>query len=430
MTAVATRNSTRGTPSTTIWAIHALGLYLVGKMFYVFGGGTLQPADALLGILAIFMTPPAMFQRIWREHKIFIFFIIWVVIVNVGWALARGRAGFLISASYYVFNLLIVACAYATRNRSPKIFDKYIANWILLSIGIQFLLLFAHSGAARSFGTFSNPNQLSYWTVCVMSILLLVRGNRARVIDIPFQFMALWCQISSASRAGLAASVMLIVIWGFFALETPMKKLAGLMGMALLAIVAVATPLASNYIAKSEQLAVVQERLDKGDEGSQLEIRNYNRIAEYYEYTVLGAGEGDLDRFRQSYGANLEIHSSIGTVFFSYGVIGLTLFILFLGNLAFRAKLAMGIYLIPALVYGLTHQGLRFSFFWLLIGCLMNVAARQLQASAPATPVPVPEGRLGKRIPIEERGSDFLRRIAATRIHSRHDQASLGNNPP
>jgi len=209
-----------------------------------------------------------------------------------------------------------------------------------------------------------------------------------------------------------------------------MKKLAGLMGMALLAIVAVATPLASNYIAKSEQLAVVQERLDKGDEGSQLEIRNYNRIAEYYEYTVLGAGEGDLDRFRQSYGANLEIHSSIGTVFFSYGVIGLTLFILFLGNLAFRAKLAMGIYLIPALVYGLTHQGLRFSFFWLLIGCLMNVAARQLQASAPATPVPVPEGRLGKRIPIEERGSDFLRRIAATRIHSRHDQASLGNNPP
>ena len=404
------------TSAPALWAIHALGFYMVGKMFYAFGGGSVQPADVLLGTLAIFMTPPSALRRMWAENKLFFFFVAWVISINIFWSAYLTQTSFLTSASYYVFNFLVVSCAFATRSRDPDLFDKYIANWILLSIAIQFAVIIAKGGSSRGIGTFNNPNQLSYWSVCALSILLVVRRNQAKSIDLPFQLMALWCQISSASRAGFGAGVMLFLIWAFFALETPLKKLFGILGLCSTFIVLFATPLAEKYITKSEQFSIAEQRVQKESDESELEVRNYNRIFEYYEYTVFGAGEGELKRFRQQAGVDidLEIHSSIGTVYFSYGVIGFALFISFLGSLAYRLGIRRAVYLVPVFVYGMTHQGLRFSFFWLLIGSLMSAASRQ-QGSAGPREVPRKPHLPYKPVSIKPRGAEFLSAIAEGR---------------
>ena len=58
------------------------------------------------------------------------------------------------------------------------------------------------------------------------------------------------------------------------------------------------------------------------------ESRGYNRIYEYPEQILLGAGE--RGRWRFGPGHEHELHSSFGTVLFSYGIVGFVLFSTFL----------------------------------------------------------------------------------------------------
>lgn len=73
------------------------------------------------------------------------------------------------------------------------------------------------------------------------------------------------------------------------------------------------------------------------------------------------------------------MHSTVGTVLFSYGVIGTFLFGIVLWRIYRRSGFANFLYLAPAFAYGLTHQGLRFSLLWVLFAALA-VTGRQRQA--------------------------------------------------
>mgnify|MGYP006962360311 FL=1 len=58
------------------------------------------------------------------------------------------------------------------------------------------------------------------------------------------------------------------------------------------------------------------------------------------------------------------MHSSWGTIFFGYGIVGMFIFLLFLINV-FKYKKNF-FYFIPVFFYGLTHQGLRSTYLWLI----------------------------------------------------------------
>jgi hypothetical protein len=88
----------------------------------------------------------------------------------------------------------------------------------------------------------------------------------------------------------------------------------------------------------------------------------------------MGAGEGGvIERWPQDLYAGNEIHSTIGTLVFSYGIVGTALFIASFWQLYRLVGLQLMLYLVPALIYGLTHQGLRFSLFWVLLGIVAIV---------------------------------------------------------
>jgi hypothetical protein len=92
-------------------------------------------------------------------------------------------------------------------------------------------------------------------------------------------------------------------------------------------------------------------------------MRGYDRIVNHPEFWFFGAGEGSFQRFESVLGG--EIHSSWGTIFFSYGLIGTLLFLLFFLNV-FKYKKNF-FYFMPIFFYGLTHQGLRSTQFWILL---------------------------------------------------------------
>lgn len=404
-------------------AIYFLGLYLVGKMFYIFSGGTSQPADVALALVALLISPPGAFFRAAREQMALALLIVWIIIVNASWFVFTQKADFLISATYYMFNFLIVTAVFGARERNPELFDRVITRFLLISIAIQFaVVIFSEAVSGREWGTFKNPNQLAYWGVCALSILLIIRRNKTRLTDLPFLLMAMWCQVGSASRAGLMATMALLLIWGWFALGTPLRRLSGALMLALLLVAAALSPMATRYMENSERVSTAEMRLAKQSQQSELEVRNYTRISNFYQYTVFGAGEGYLGRFRKNASEQLlEIHSSFGTILFSYGLIGLALFVIFITRLAFSLPLSLSVYIIPSMIYGVTHQGLRFTFFWILLGLLMNIASLRrrsvIDESRPLTAGSV-EGKTPKtpyHHSWEQRGRDFLLDAAAGR---------------
>ena len=110
--------------------------------------------------------------------------------------------------------------------------------------------------------------------------------------------------------------------------------------------------------------------------------RGYDRISNHPGYLWFGAGEGVTDRFVSQLEG--EMHSSVGTVLFSYGVPGLMLFIWLIVVAARRNGLRGLLYILPALAYGLTHNGLRQIEFWIILAAIATLPASTSHGSQAA----------------------------------------------
>src|SRR5205823_5827535 len=81
---------------------------------------------------------------------------------------------------------------------------------------------------------------------------------------------------------------------------------------------------------------------------------------------------GAYERFRSElYGS--ELHSTYGTLIFCYGIPGAGLFTLGLLMIG-RSDPRVAVFVLPALVHGVGHHGLRFAFFWATLAFLCACA--------------------------------------------------------
>jgi hypothetical protein len=121
----------------------------------------------------------------------------------------------------------------------------------------------------------------------------------------------------------------------------------------------------------ADAIEASQDRvLNRGahSDASFFQERGYDRIWRNQQYLVLGAGEGGLSRFDDTaYVKGMEIHSSAGTILFSYGIAGALLFLVFMWRLIRGARARLVITLLPPLLYTGAHQGLRFTMLWVVL---------------------------------------------------------------
>ncbi len=378
-------------------------------MFYFFNEGLAQPADIMLAGLSLFIASPTLVMSFLKEHKSLLLLLIWIAVVNFTWALLTNKLNMAIPITYYLFNVIVVITTYAVRIKNPALFDRYLIIAMRIAIVVQLVAVLLDANF-RPLGTFQNPNQLADWGVVVLSVYLVIRRNESFWSDLPFLLIVTYCVIASLSRAGAAAAIVMLMAWFWMILKTPFRRIVGVFFGILLVIGALQT----NYVTKFLRQSATAEDFElraAGDDTSLAEERNYDRITEFYEYTILGAGEGFYARFEPATVTAIEIHSSFGTMLFSYGIVGLFLFCTFLYQVMRALPISLGMYLLPSLVYGVTHQGLRFSFFWVLVG-VMIALGEQLQyrkaatTSARSQVVPV---RIGTRT---ARGPEQLRAMA------------------
>jgi len=109
------------------------------------------------------------------------------------------------------------------------------------------------------------------------------------------------------------------------------------------------------------------------DSDDNLTGRGYGRIALYPEFILFGAAEGigpEKDpRYDDPYMGG-EIHSTFGTLLFSYGFIGLAAFVALLIFVTDFGSLVSIASVSAISLYSLTHHGLRFTNVWVFLGVL------------------------------------------------------------
>ncbi len=360
-----------------LWLAH-----IILAPIYVFDAGLPQPADFLVGVLLLLllafrgMEIPAAAKSILAAMLAFTFY---VAVVDVAWWVNLRNTQFLIAPLYYVFNLLACLVFLAQYRWFGKSFLKWTVIAIFCSVLFQFMvgmqLWGFHVGRGiRVALFFRNPNQTAYYAVLCGSMVLICSRLKciprfAGALLLPFYAMLCYIVATSESRAGLAAVGMLIVL----------QCLRGIRGILL----GMALVLAVTHLNVGGELRHrIMERIERKKKSFQEELtyRGYARIWRHPEYIPFGAGEGAYHRFETLRGH--ELHSTFGNVLMSYGIVGSLLLASVFWTLGRRVGWFNLLYLVPVWLFGLTHNGIRHTEFWLLPLLLLCAEGTERQSDS------------------------------------------------
>ncbi len=348
--------------------------------FYVFDSGVPQPADWI----AVTLLP--ILLRTWngrlpgpllRPLKALAMFMLYVLVVNVVWSLAiltfsiNAKEGFLMAPTYYIFNGLMFFTFLLMFQRYGEFLLWLTTRLVLASALLQVVMSTIAVGShGRSSVMFNNPNQLGYYALLSACIILL--GARRFQISTWLVIGGLaacsYLALISASKAALISICALGVVLLISKLRT----------ILLASIVFAVLVFTNNPFSQAFDRA--QHRIENDETYGFFEERGYDRIVAFPEYWVLGAGEGNYNRFKEiSMIGSHELHSSMATLFFCYGIAGVVLFAMYMWGTMAGAGLRAWVIVGAGFAYGMTHQGLRFRLLWLLLAmvcCLRELETR------------------------------------------------------
>jgi len=290
---------------------------------------------------------------------------------------------------YMLFNLIVFM--------TIKMWAATVDNQKLLAYGLLASAAVAASGVfvlgyglsvdvegGRAVGTFNNPNQLGYFAVCLYSCAVLlfygdVLSLRAFLALLLVSAFLVMVSLSKAATVGLGASLV-CVCFGFG--RPTQRFLYGVFGGTLLLSLAVYL-YAAGYL---DGLAVTKRILDIGsDSDDSLAGRGYHVLYQARSWEIFfGLGESGVKEF-----VGHELHSTVGSILANYGLIGAGLFVVFLVLWAKRLLNVIGLaglFVVgaPPMLYGLTHNGIRFTMFWVFLG-LSFAVGRAKRSVVPAS---------------------------------------------
>jgi hypothetical protein len=354
-----------------LWAGYPLlvPFYVIGRS-QVAGarpaGGLPQPADFYLVGLMLYSIANLRLYLLKRSLPIVAIlacFLGYVALVNLAWSTILEDLSLQRHTLFYIYDGALLFTCLLLHAHFRQDFLRVTVYAVLASTVLQALLspFSPHESFYRQEVFFNDANQLGYFVllaaVIVQSGLTYVAVPRPALLL--FYLAAAHLALISQSRGALAGLGVLAVV---AVLDKPLRLL--LVGGALLAVYVVLTA-APDLVGKSSERFVVGGSYDT------LSTRGYDRMVNYPEYMVLGAGEGAYERFRSDLFAT-ELHSSYGTLLFCYGIVGAALFTALLLAMC-RCDWRLALWLIPIFVYGSGHHGLRFAFCWAALGFLCCV---------------------------------------------------------
>ncbi len=378
-------------PSLALWAVFLLTLPI-----YVSRGGLPKPADALMFLLLpiVFSTWDGKLEKnALVAFRALMMFTGWVVLINAVWMLILDTTIFdALYPVYYVYNgLVFLAVSILYRRHGDdflRLTELALYAAVFLQIGVSF---FYRGHTHRNTLFFDNPNQLGYYALlvaCILSVLQRRLGSSVLRTSIGLTGCG-YLAVISASRSAVSGIAVLVILLVF---SNPRVIIMATVVAGLLFLVG--GPVADAIDSMEQRVSEKQGQETVGF----FEQRGYDRILANKEYLLFGAGEQAKSRFAESTRiGRAEIHSSVGTLMFGYGVLGFALFFAFMVRVLRGAPTRLSLILVPPLIYALGHQGLRFSTFWILLAVFVALKSPSRPTFKPRSrmsfrpqPVPVP----------------------------------------
>ena len=345
-------------PVLFVWSCYVLLI-----PFYVVRGGLPQPGDLLI----VFLIPMALAgwngrlgKSSVRAFRPLLWFTIWVCVVSMAWALMLFNFSInLLYPLYYVYNAAFFFAALVLYERFGERFLRLTVQLVFISVVFQVGASFVMGGGHRSKLFFSNPNQLGYYAMLAGCVIALT--SRRLGIGLLKSSIGLTCcgylAVLSASRSSVSGILFLVALLMF---ANP--RVLVVAALAAGALTLLDSPVESSF--ETLQKRVAEDRMPNNTFWEQ---RGYDRIYNNKMHVLFGAAEGNFWRFAESTKlGEAEIHSSVGTLIFCYGIPGVLLFASFMYQLMRGARLRFALMLMPALLYSAAHQGLRFTMLWVL----------------------------------------------------------------
>ena len=351
--------------------------YLIFKPFYWWSSGLPQVSDFIFVLLVVSLLFYKKFNVFIRgkSQKLVVYsavFSLYILFVNSIWTvLLNSDTSMLFTSIYYIYNSLVLIITIILFQLYGSYFLRIIFSSTVLSVGIQITSFILSGGftGIRQIGNFNNPNQLGYFGILSLCILIFV-GNRILLNRFVYFFSLFFASVLTLASLSKAAIVSLFVLFlTFFVSRSSNKKLKTGLFILILVFMVLFFILEEFAIFSFLDIPLVKSvnsRLEAigQDSDDSLEGRGYYRILYYPNYWIFGAGEGEYPRFGSK---GMEFHSTLGNIQVSYGIIGLVLFAIIL-RLALKMSNRQEAYLLfVLLLYGLTHNGVRNTLLWILI---------------------------------------------------------------
>ena len=335
--------------------------------FYFFDQGKPQIAD-IFGVLIVAINLKSIVRSINSNTltRYLFLFVLYSFIVNTVWMLILGN-------NFSFDDLMIKHCLYYTYGYLmllfvfSKIKDVEFLRITFYSIGLSVclqLLLWPfftdQSGRTQLF--FKNPNQLAFWAISLLLItnVLIKLIKPKKFYQIVFIVVCTFLAFISASKAAILGCV---IFWIYYVINSRRLIFAF-----TIIVIGYSIFLISNKDIKLQRISLVDniiERITEKKPANQqgFEGRGYGRIIRYPKYLFFGAGEGKVERFNE----HLELHSTLFNILFSYGIIGLSIFIFALTSIFKNAPIEILVYFMIVIMYTLVHMTLRAPLFWILL---------------------------------------------------------------
>lgn len=367
-------------------ALFMLGICLLP--IYLWESGGIQISHMLIAIAALCLFAVRGI-RFTQADALLLSLVAFVAIRETVAVIAGYSPNSLMAALYILFNAVIFNSvrAFSSERQSFRLIGLSLT--IAVAIAVLGVLVKGYSFRVdsegyRAIGTFNNPNQLGYFAVCSFSIAILLYQSRVivkKVYLFVFFLTAAYLSAASLSKAAMITTMLSGTMIGFSLRSSRRSFFVGV----TMALMVLGLAFALYQSGSMSDLKVVQRLSTLGSQDDDsLAERGYDVVLQGNAIEVFVGMGGQ--KVKQIVGH--EVHSTFFSFFGSYGVIGGTGFLLFL---AMWVKKLVGRYggLIaasiwgPPLVYGITHNGSRFTIFWILIAMsFVTTSSKQIRAES------------------------------------------------
>lgn len=372
-------------PITEKILVYGWVLYVVFAPIYLFESGLPQPADLIIALVAGFsivlfiLNSKIIFNRVFTTLCLMALLFFAINTANYNY---YGDIKFFYSSLYYVFNAFVFGATVVLFKHDPIKMKDTARLAIIASLFLQlaWIFLFNSNSIYRETGSFNNPNQLGYWAMLSSCYLLTINyGRRMPWIDIVGILICTYVISESLSRATIISYALIMIAFFIGQYMSVLTRVAILLIFSTYALMQIAVLGNANFIFQNfDKIEQVIERLETVQtEDGVIQERGYERILNYPQYLIYGSGEGAYWRFNDKTDVKnrgLEVHSGLAAILLAYGFLGFGLFSIFILTIFQRVPWLLWMTLAAVMAYGITHQHIRFTGFWVYLGLIYAVS--------------------------------------------------------